>query len=64
MTFDNALRTVTLDAARILGLEDSVGSIEPGKDGDLALFDGDPFEYTTRVCGVVLDGQVVREECR
>jgi imidazolonepropionase-like amidohydrolase len=64
MSFDNALRTVTLDAARILGLEDRVGSIEPGKDGDLALFDGDPFEYTTRVCGVVLDGQVVREECR
>jgi imidazolonepropionase-like amidohydrolase len=64
MSFDNALRTVTLDAARILGLADRVGSIEPGKDGDLALFDGDPFEYTTRVCGVVLDGQVVREECR
>jgi imidazolonepropionase-like amidohydrolase len=64
MSFDNALRTVTLDAARVLGLEDRVGSIEPGKDGDLALFDGDPFEYTTRVCGVVLDGQVVREECR
>jgi imidazolonepropionase-like amidohydrolase len=64
MPFDHALATVTIDAARILGIDNRVGSIEPGKDGDLALFDGDPFEYLTRVCGVVIEGAVVSEVCR
>ncbi|HEX2091018.1 MAG TPA: amidohydrolase family protein [Longimicrobiaceae bacterium] len=61
---ENALRTVTIDAARVIGMERRVGSLEPGKDGDLALFDGDPFEYTTHVCAVVIEGQVVSETCR
>lgn len=56
---EGALATITIDAARILGLERQVGSIVPGKDADLVLFDGDPFEYTTHVVGVVLDGKVV-----
>lgn len=62
--FDSALRSITLDAARILGVEDRVGSIEVGKDGDLALYDGDPFEYTTHCVGVVIEGEVVSEEQR
>lgn len=61
LTFDQALATVTIDAARILGVDKRVGSLEPGKDGDLALFDGDPFEYLTHVTGVVIDGIVVSE---
>jgi imidazolonepropionase-like amidohydrolase len=64
LSFDDALATITIDAARILGVSDRVGSIEPGKDADLALFDGDPFEYTTHVTGVVIDGKVVSEEER
>jgi imidazolonepropionase-like amidohydrolase len=64
LPFERTLRAITLDAARILGLEDRVGSLAVGKDGDLALFDGDPFEYTTRVCGVVIEGEVVSRECR
>jgi imidazolonepropionase-like amidohydrolase len=59
-----ALQAITLDPARILGLDHRVGSLEVGKDGDLVLFDGDPFEYTTRVCGVVIEGEVVSTECR
>jgi imidazolonepropionase-like amidohydrolase len=55
--FDGALRAVTIDAARILGIEDRVGSIAVGKDGDLALYDGDPFEYTSHCRGVLIDGQ-------
>ena len=62
--FDNALRSITLDAARILGIDDRVGSIEVGKDGDLALFDGDPFEYTSHCVGVVIEGEVVSERVR
>ena len=62
--FDDALRSITINAARILGVEDRVGSIEIGKDGDLALFDGDPFEYSSRCVGVVIDGEVVSEVLR
>jgi imidazolonepropionase-like amidohydrolase len=64
MTFDEALASVTIDAARILGVESRVGSIEQGKDADLALFDGDPFEYTTHVTTVIVNGRVVSEEKR
>lgn len=62
--FERALRAVTLDAARILGIDARVGSLEVGKDGDVALFDGDPFETTTHVTGVVIDGAVVSETPR
>lgn len=58
-----ALEAVTIDAAEILGIADRVGSLEVGKDADLVLFDGDPLETVTHVCGVVVDGLVVREEC-
>lgn len=61
---EGALRTVTIDAARAIGMERRVGSLEAGKDGDLALFDGDPFEYTSHVCAVVIQGEVVSETCR
>ena len=59
-----ALASVTLEAAKILGLADRVGSIEPGKDADLALFDGDPLETTSHVCTVIVDGRVASEECQ
>ncbi|HEX6939237.1 MAG TPA: amidohydrolase family protein [Longimicrobiales bacterium] len=61
---EQALATVTIDAARILGIDDRVGSLERGKDGDVALFDGDPFEYTSHVCTVIIEGQVVSQRCR
>ncbi|MEX0692523.1 MAG: amidohydrolase family protein [Gemmatimonadales bacterium] len=63
LSMSSALRAATIDAARILGVESRVGSLERGKDGDVVLFDGDPFEYTTHVCGVVIRGQVVSERC-
>lgn len=63
LTFEETLALVTLDAARILGVDDRVGSLEVGKDGDVVIFDGDPFEYASRVCGVVIEGEVVSEEC-
>lgn len=64
LTFDQALATVTIDAARLLGVDRRVGSIEAGKDADLALFDGDPFEYTTHVTGVFIDGRQVSDVVR
>ncbi|MCM2274742.1 MAG: amidohydrolase family protein [Candidatus Didemnitutus sp.] len=54
--FDAALRAVTIDAARILGIDTRTGSLEVGKDADLALYDGDPFDFTTHCTGTVIDG--------
>ena len=53
---DAALQALTIEAARLLQIDDRTGSLEPGKDADLALFDGDPFEYVTHCVGVVIDG--------
>jgi len=59
--FEEALAAITIDAARILGIEKRVGSLEPGKDGDLALYDGDPFSWTTHCVGTIIQGDVVSE---
>jgi len=56
--FDGALASITLDAAKLLGIGDRTGSLVAGKDADLALYDGDPFEYTSHCVGTVIDGQV------
>ncbi|HEU4522898.1 MAG TPA: amidohydrolase family protein [Thermoanaerobaculia bacterium] len=61
LSTEQALATITIDAAKILGIANRAGSIEAGKDADLVLFDGDPFEYTTHVTHVVIDGDVVSE---
>ncbi len=61
LSFDDALKTITLNPAKLLGIEKTVGSIEQGKDADLVLFNGDPFEYLTKVCGVFIDGVAVKE---
>jgi imidazolonepropionase-like amidohydrolase len=57
--FDRALQAITLDAARILGIEDRFGTIEPGKVADLVLYDGDPFEHATHVTHTIQQGRVV-----
>lgn len=62
LKFDDALASITIDAAKILGVQDRVGSIEKGKDADIALFDGDPFEYTTHCTGTIIDGMIVSEK--
>ena len=64
LPYERALGSITLDAARLLGVDARVGSLEVGKDGDLALYDGDPFEYTSHCVGVVIEGVVVSEEVR
>ncbi len=64
LTFDQALAGITINAAKLLGIDRRVGSLEQGKDADLALYDGDPFEYTSHCVGVVIDGAVVSTEKR
>jgi imidazolonepropionase-like amidohydrolase len=60
----DALGLITIDAARILGLDGRIGSLAVGKDADIALYDGDPFEYTTHCVGTIINGSVVSEIVR
>jgi imidazolonepropionase-like amidohydrolase len=64
LTPEEALATITIDAARILGVSDRVGSLEAGKDADVVLFDGDPFEYTSHVTGVIAGGTLHEQSPR
>jgi imidazolonepropionase-like amidohydrolase len=57
----DALATVTIDAAKILGLDGRIGSIAVGMDADLALFDGDPFEWTSHCTGTIINGRLVSQ---
>ncbi|KAK0039360.1 amidohydrolase [Biomphalaria pfeifferi] len=49
---------------KILGMDSRIGSIAVGKDGDIALYDGDPFEYVTHCIGTIIDGKVVSQTVR
>ena len=59
-----ALAAVTLDAARILGVEARVGSLEPGKDADLVFLTGEPFDGRTVVERVLVEGSEVFRRSR
>jgi len=63
LSFEEALAAITIDAAKILGFEHRIGSLKEGKDADIVLFDGNPFEYTSHVCVVIINGEIVKEEC-
>jgi imidazolonepropionase-like amidohydrolase len=64
LSMRDALAAITIDAARILGIDNRVGSIAQGKDADIAMYDGDPFEYTTHCTGTIINGQVVSDVVR
>ena len=56
--FEAALASITSGAAQLLGIADRTGSLVAGKDADLALYDGDPFEYTSHCIGTIVGGIV------
>jgi len=64
LEYQAAIESITISPARILGIQDRVGSLEVGKDADIALYDGDPLEYTTHCIGVVINGNVVSSVVR
>ena len=59
LPFDAALEAVTIGAARLIGVDDSVGSLEVNKTTDLVLWSGEPFEASSAVIGVLVDGRLV-----
>ena len=61
---EEALKSITLYPAQMLGVADRLGSIEPGKIADLIVADGDPLEITTRVEQVYIAGRPVSMETR
>ncbi len=64
LTQQQALASITIEAAKILGVDSRVGSLEVGKDADIALYSGDPLEYTTTCTGVIINGKLVVESGR
>lgn len=52
-----ALRAVTVQPARVLGIDQRVGTLEPGKDADLVIWSGDPTEFYSRVTMTFIDGK-------
>ena len=59
MTDDQILRAVTVIPAEILGVSDRVGSLAPGKDGDVIVLDGPPLSIKTWVQRVYINGELV-----
>ena len=59
VSFDDALRAVTLTPAEMIGLDDQIGSIEVGKRADLVIWSGQPFAATSRILLVLVDGEAV-----
>lgn len=57
-----ALQAITINPAKHIGIADRVGSIEVGKDADLVLTDGCPFEVMTNVKAVLINGAVVSQK--
>lgn len=62
LSLEGGLRAITIHAAQICGVEDRVGSIEIGKDGDIAIFSGSPMEVATETLATIIDGKLVYQK--
>ena len=60
----DALQAITLNAAKHIGVESRVGSLEVGKDGDFVIADGNPMVSDTQIKYVLIDGQVTYSAAR
>ena len=56
---EEGLKAITIYAAKICGVADRVGSLEVGKDGDIAIFDGNPMEVFTKTLCTIIEGKIV-----
>lgn len=62
LPMEAGLAAITCNPARICGVFDRVGSLEAGKDADIAIFDGNPMEVFTKTKYTIIDGEIVYEE--
>lgn len=58
---EEGLKAITINAAEICNVSDRVGSLEIGKDADIAIFDGNPMEVFTKTMYTIIDGEIVYE---
>lgn len=58
---EEALKAITINAAKICQVEDRVGQLKPGMDADIAIFDGDPLEVWTDTLYTIINGEVIYE---
>ncbi len=56
---EEALKAITINAAEICNVSDRVGSLEIGKDADIAIFNGHPMDLFTRTLYTIIDGEIV-----
>ena len=56
-----AIKAITINAAEIIGVEDRVGSLEVGKDADIVIFSGHPFDYQTIPELVMVNGKIYKQ---
>lgn len=59
MTVENALRAITIDAAKICRVDRRLGSLKAGKDADMAIYDGNPMEVFSRNQYTIINGEIV-----
>lgn len=57
-----ALESITINAAQIVGLDERIGSLEPGKDADIAVFYGHPLDFRAKCVMTVVNGKIVHDE--
>ena len=62
LSFYDGLKAVTCTPAKIAGIFDKTGSVEVGKDADMVLFEGNPFEVMSSPALVVIGGKTVRRD--
>ncbi len=58
LAWEEALKCVTVNPAKLLGIEERVGTLEPGKDADICIWDGDPFCNYSRCDYTIIEGEV------
>lgn len=58
-SYEDALSLITIKAARVLGIDKRVGSLEIGKDADIVILDGEPFDPRTQVSYTIINGKIL-----
>ncbi len=61
MDYGEALKAITINPAKVLGISNRVGSIKEGKDADIAVFNGDPLKIKTKTILTIINGEIVYE---
>lgn len=59
MEMEEALKAITINAAKICRVDDKIGSLEPGKQGDIVIYNGHPFDIFTKTMCTMIRGEIV-----